>query len=211
MNTTEYVVDESQAPLDQENQVLRWFQDLKTVNPKKLVRLAKQIENTVPDFIRRSIVDNVLCARHPQKFLAEAFREMNDLPIIMEGLMADGNHGMIMYGNNIYGVEVKANQRWLKQGDRWNLEQEEEIMDSIVDEWMTKNKIRVFLGRIVLFKEFGFSGMARKITQQMTPEFFESLQADGVKVKQVEAICKDIEKQAVGAKHALLANGGKRG
>lgn len=184
------VVDTSLSPLDQETQVLTWFQNSGVVNPKKLVKMAEKVKHLVPDFICRSIIDNVLNARYPAKFLAEAYREMSDYPFIIAGLIADGNHGMLMHKDNIYGMVVNARwDSWLKEENRWNGTDEVDLQDEMVNSWMEENLIRSFHGRIVLFKEFGFSGMARQITQTMTKEFYEELVANRKTLTNLEKLC----------------------
>lgn len=189
---TDFKVDETQTPLDQENQVLRYFQDNWTTNPKKLVKMAKRIAPAIPEFIQRSIIYNVCTARFPVKWLEEAFREMNDLPILMQQLREDGNHGMIMDDNKIYGIEIKANPKWLRENDKWNPDDEDEIINSVVENWMEEQKIKAFIGKVLLFVECGFSGIPRKVHQEFTPEFFASLTAQGVSTARVEQYCEQM-------------------
>lgn len=190
MTQPAFVVDETLPPLEQENQVLQYFLDNWTTNPKKLVKMARRIQPGIPDFIQRSIIYNVVTARYPVKFLEEAFKEMHDFPILMKQLMDDGNHGMIMDDNLIYGIEIKANQRWLKENDKWNPEDEIDIIDDVVERWMEKEKRKAFTGRILLFREFGFSGIPRKVNQEFTKEYFDTLLADGVKEERIEQLCR---------------------
>lgn len=189
-----FVVDETQTPLEQENQVLRYFQEANTTNPKKLVKMARRIEHTVPAFIKRSIIDTVIESVYPAKFLAEAYKQMHDFPIIMQQLIDEGNHGMILDGAKIHGFEVKANPRWLRENDKWCLDDETEVMNNVVEEWMTAQKRRVFTGTIVLFQQFGFTGMPRKVDQAFTPEFFDNLVLDGVSPKAAEHVCRLLSK-----------------
>lgn len=188
-----FVVDETQTPLDQENQVLRYFKDNWTTNPKKLVKMAKRIAPGIPDFIQRSIIHNVCVARYPAKWLEEAFREMHDLPIIFGQLMDDGNHGVIMDGSKLYGIEIKANPKWLRENDKWSADDEDEIMNTVVENWMEEQKIKAFIGKILLFREFGFSGIPRKVNQEFTKEFFASLTEQGVSSARVEQYCEQMK------------------
>lgn len=188
-----FKVDESLPALEQENQVLRYFQDNWTTNPKKLVKMAKRIAPGIPDFIQRSIIYNVCTAKFPVKFLEEAFREMHDLPIIMKQLMDDGNHGMIMDGSKLYGIEIKANPKWLRENDKWNPDDEDEIMNTVIENWMEEQKIKAFIGKILLFRDFGFSGIPRKVNQEFTAEFFASLHEQGVSPARVEAYCEQMK------------------
>lgn len=172
-------VDINSTPMEQENHVLNWFRDSGVTKPKRLVAMANSIAHMTPDFIKRSLIRNVLVARHPAKYLAEAYKEMDDYPIIIQGLIADGNHGMLMHEAKIYGMVVNARwASWMKTNDRWSPEQEAELQNELVDDWMEKNIVRHFEGRIVLFKDFGFSGMARKVFQSMSKEHYDKLKAD---------------------------------
>lgn len=191
---SDFKVDESLPPLEQENQVLRYFQDNWTANPKKLVKMAKKIAPGIPDFIQRSIIHNVCVARYPAKWLQEAFREMNDLPILMQQLRDEGNHGMIMDDNKIYGIEIKANPKWLRENDKWNPDDEDEIINSVVEGWMEEQKIKAFIGKVLLFHEFGFSGIPRKVNQEFTKEFFASLTEQGVSTARVEQYCEQMQR-----------------
>jgi hypothetical protein len=190
----EFKVDESLPPLEQENQVLRYFQANWTTNPKKLVKLAKKITPGIPAFIQRSIIHNVCTAKYPVKFLEEAFREMGDLPILMKQLRDEGNHGMIMDDNKIYGIEIKANPKWLRENDKWNPDDEDEIINSVVEGWMEEQKIKAFIGKVLLFHECGFSGIPRKVHQEFTKEFFASLTEQGVSSARVEQYCEQMQR-----------------
>ena len=187
------VVDTTLPPLAQEGQVLNWFRDSGVTNPKKLVKMAKKIHGIIPEFISRSITHNVLIARYPAKFLAEAYREMDDYPVIIAGLIADGNHGMLLHNDNIYGLVVNTKwSSWMEGSQRWNSDQEAEIQDELLDSWMEENIIRHFDGRMVLFREFGFTGMARKMVWTMTDDCYDNLKATRNTIKNLEKLVGDL-------------------
>lgn len=172
-----YVCDETLSPLEQEGQVLQYFRENFTENPKKLKKLAQYLEPLVPAHARRGVVTSVLAVRDPVRFLKGAFKEIMDIPIIMQGLRDDGNHGMIMDEAKIYGFEIKTNPKWLARNDlsTWTMEDEIEIANSCVEEFMESRLLKAFRGKILLFKEFGFSGMPRMVDQEFSKEYYEKL------------------------------------
>jgi hypothetical protein len=172
-----FVGDASQSPLEQEGRVLKYFEDHFTTNIKKLKKLALRLMNDpeVPAHAKRGVVSSVLKAGDPVKFLKEAFKEINDIPIIMQALRDDGNHGMIMDQDQIYGFEIRANPKWLRRDDRWNPDDEQDIMNDSIEAFMEKHLLQSFRGKILLFKEFGFSGMPRMVDQAFTQEYYEQL------------------------------------
>lgn len=152
------------SPMEQENQVLEYFKKNFTTNPKKLCKMALRIWNDQPEFIQKGLLENILTAANPANMLREFFQMMIEWKQIVPGLIADGAHGMIVDDKNvIYGVEIKANPKWLREGDRWDLGQEADIQDEVMKQWMADRGLKHFHGKIALFDEFGFSGMAREI------------------------------------------------
>jgi hypothetical protein len=59
---------------------------------------------------------------------------------------------------------------------------------------MEEQKIKAFIGKILLFREFGFSGIPRKVNQEFTKEFFASLTAQGVSPARVEQYCEQMQR-----------------
>jgi hypothetical protein len=152
------------SPIEQENQVLEYFKNNFTTNPKKLCKMARRIWNDQPEFIQRGLLQNILDDVNPAKMLKMFFKMMAEWKQIVPDLIADGAHGMIVDNKNvIYGIEVKANPKWLRENDRWDLGQEADIQDEVIKQWMADQGLKHFHGKIALFDEFGFSGMAREI------------------------------------------------
>lgn len=160
----------NKTPLMEENEVLRYFQDHFTTNPKKLKKLACRLHPKVSPFIRRGIIYNILQATDPVAYLRKCFVDMEAYTVIIKDLIEDGNHGMIIIGDEIHGIEIETTIRtdWLKTGaTRWEAEQEIEIQHAVVKAFVTKNQIAHFHGKVVLFPAFGFSGMPREIEAKL--------------------------------------------
>jgi hypothetical protein len=66
-------------------------------------------------------------------------------------------------GTEIHGVTIKTQESWLTENKQWDKDQEYEIQEEIVDLWMKANGKTKLDGMIVLFDEFGFSGIARPV------------------------------------------------
>jgi hypothetical protein len=157
----EYVFDGSLPAFQQELHILGWFQENFTTNPKKLKKMSARIRPSLPSWIQASLCDALERSTDPVKMLQMAFKDLAAYPAIMAGLIADGNHGMIMEGNNIYGISLDTNEKWLNpnKDGKWSLEDESDIIDKALLHWMAKERKRVFKGRLTLFPEFGFTGV----------------------------------------------------
>lgn len=174
IDLTKEKIDETLTPLEQENIVMEYLKANFSTNPKKLVKMVRRIEGNIPMFIRRSVIHTLLTIKNPVKYLEECLLEMLDYPVLIKQLIEEGNHGMIIDNDKLFGFEVKANPRWLRVDDKWNVEDEKDIIDEVVEQHMTKYKLREFTGRIMLFRDFGFSGMPYKINQAFTKEYYEN-------------------------------------
>ena len=157
----EYVFDESLPPLDQEIHILTFFKDnMPILNAKKIKKLALKLNPQLPFFIQKSLIENLLFSANPVRFLERCFAEMFDYPKIIANFIAEGNHGMIMYKNELHGFDLKTNPKWLTPKDGpWTKENEVEIMEEAIDAWMEKMRLRRFVGRVLLFRDFGFTGI----------------------------------------------------
>jgi hypothetical protein len=150
----------------QEDAVLQYFADNWTTNPKKLKKMALKIWADQPDWIQRGLLQNIIEDDKPAQLLEMFFTIMAEWKDVVPKLIADGNHGMIIKGSNeIHGFDLKANPKWLTEDDLWNHEQEIEIQDTVIRQWMAQEGLTKFHGKIVLFDEFGFSGMLREIIE----------------------------------------------
>lgn len=150
------------SPFEQERQVLLFFKATFPTKAKKLVRLAQKVYDEYPSFIQNGLLQNIMVAKDPIAYLETCFDHLEEFPEIIDRLIAEGNHGMVIYKRQIYGLEIKTVKNWLRQGDKWDYEQELDIQDSLINAWMDAHEfVNVKDAKIVLFDEFGFSGMPR--------------------------------------------------
>lgn len=155
-----YVFPADLPPFEQELHVLSWFRDNFTTNPKKLKQMNVYVCPLVPGFIQENLCLHLAATSNPVKFLQRAFKDLDAYPTIIEGLINEGNHGMILDGSTIYGFAIDTRERWLDpdKDTKWTPEDESDIIDKAIISWMAKHRIRKFNGRLVLFPKFGFSG-----------------------------------------------------
>jgi len=173
---TPYEFNPNLEPFDQEIHILTWFRDNMTDNPKKLLQMARKIRHLHPEFIQLSLFDTLENTRDPVKWMKRCFREMEAYPIIMKEFMDAGHHGMIMDGPTLYPVTLDTNKNWLRnKNELWAQDQEAKIVDEVLATWMVKNRRTEFKGRIVLFRDFGFSGISFYIEQIWPKKHIEEL------------------------------------
>jgi len=110
--------------------------------------------------------------------LQRAFKDIDEYPVVIEGLINEGNHGMILDGSTIYGFAIDANEKWLnpEKDTKWTEEDENEIIDKAIISWMAKHRIRKFKGRLVLFPKFGFSGKPFAVDFRFKDPHWQKLQ-----------------------------------
>lgn len=174
----EYVFPTDLTPFQQELHVLGWFRDNFTTNPKKLKKMNLYICPLLPLFLQETLCLKLGATRDPVAFLKQAFQDLDAFPAIMQGLIADGNHGMIMEGSKIYGVVINTLEKWLdpvKDG-KWSPDHEDEIMDQLLLTWMVKERRQRFQGRLVLFTQFGFSGTPQAVDHKFSEQTWAKLQ-----------------------------------
>lgn len=165
-------------PFQQELHVLSWFRDNFSPNPKKIGEMNLYIYPLVPKFIQENFCKTLAMTSNPGKFLQRAFKDIDAYPKVMGGLIAEGNHGMILDGSKIYGFELDTRENWLnpEKDGKWTLDQEHEIVDKALISWMAKERIRKFKGRVVLFPNFGFSGTPFNAEFRFKDDTWEQLQ-----------------------------------
>lgn len=161
-----FVFDANATPLEQENCVIDYFFDNWAPKKKNIYKIAKRIYAQVPRFIQRSILDNILSGSvDPVEYMKACFDEKAEWAIILKRMLKEGNHGIIWNNQEVYGFDLNTNQRWLndKQQKRWHPDDEWAIMKDAIDLWEKKHGVDTFEGKIMLFTEYGFSGMPRKL------------------------------------------------
>lgn len=155
-----FVLNEDLYPIEQENQLIDYFYTYYTDNPKKIVQMVRRIYNDVPRFMQRSLLDNILESSDPRKLLLMYFSEKVKWGEIIERLIAEGNHGVIYNDQEVWGFQVATMAKWLKENDKWTIEDEKEIIKKSYYKHCRENNITHFKGKVMMFHHFGFSGMS---------------------------------------------------
>lgn len=173
----DYVFDETLSPFNQELHVLDWFQRNFTTNPKKLKKMNERIRPQLPTWIQKSLCDTLARSADPVKFMRHAFRDLAAYPAIMARLIAEGNHGMIMMGPEVFGFSLDTNEKWLNadKTGKWTQDDESDIIDKALQYWMIKERRRKVTCRITLFADFGFSGIPYETTHKLSDRLWNEL------------------------------------
>lgn len=174
-----YVYDDTLDPLEQELHLLRWFKDNLPKSNKKLLKMSLYVRPLIPEHFQRSVCDNLENPRtvDPLKWMKACLREMDEYPKIIQRLIDEGNHGMILDKGTFYGISLKANKRWLNgtKEELWTEEDEMEIGNQAVKLWMIEHHRRYFDDRYLLFDEFGFSGISHKGSWEIPADEWEKV------------------------------------
>lgn len=149
--------DNIKDPLLAEAAILKFFKDRFTKNPKKLVRLARDVAPHCAEYVVNGLINSIIRSKNPVKYLLKCFADIEALVEISSDLTAKGFHGIIFMDDVVYPVKLDTRENWLK--DRWTEEDELEILDELANEWMVQYKRKSFLGKVVLWPAFGFSGI----------------------------------------------------
>lgn len=156
------------TPMEQENQILDYFHENWVDNPKKLIKMVRRIYDQVPRFIQKSLLDTVLHGHvNPVVHFIACFREKTNWVLIIKQMLDEGNHGILFFDDQVYGINLKTNKNWLRAKDRWTMEDEMDIMEEAFETWAEENGVTHFLGKVMLFPECGFSGMAYKFDRAL--------------------------------------------
>lgn len=155
----------------QESTILKVFKDANLKNPKKVRSMATRLlkETTLP--IQRQLLMDLIAAGNPLEYLRYCIDHVEQCAVIIKQFIDDGCHGMIMTGHKcrtIYPVKLDTRENWLKADDLWNEEDELLIQHEAANNFMKEYNKGYFLGKVVLFPHFGFSGIPRVIEMQCT-------------------------------------------
>lgn len=154
--------------LAQESAILDQFEAIKNPNAKKVKKFAARMYNECTLEIQKRLCRDIYRADDPVKYMKSCISKIRDCAILVEQFIEDGCHGMIFTGAN--GVDVwpvmlttRIETNWLKDGKRWDEEQEMIIAHDCANNWMKEHDKGYFYGKVVLFPKFGFSGEPRII------------------------------------------------
>jgi hypothetical protein len=157
---TEYI-----DPFEEEKVILQYFKDNWVANPKKLRKMALKLAQQPGQ--KQHLIDGVLFSilrtKDPIGYIQECFNQHDDYTAIFQDFIAAGHHGVIVVNRLIYSVTLSTRKNWLKFEDRWNIDEEIEIMEQSARNWMQQHDKEKFVGKVMLFPVFGFSGHFRRI------------------------------------------------
>lgn len=135
-------------------------------NPKKLKKYAGQLilDPTINENAKLGILSDIMDVRDPVGYLRNKIRIAFELPQLRKDFIDEGYQGMFVLGNTIKPLNVNAPANWLKEDDRWSIEQETWIQHALVDAYLSASpNVKKFTGEVILFQECGFSGLPRLI------------------------------------------------
>lgn len=163
MNT---VTDSKYSGLEEESAILDLFEQIKNPKHKKVRAFAIRMYAECTSEVQKRLCRDIYQAPEPVKYMYECIDKIRQCAVIIKQFVADGCHGMIFTGKNgdeVYPVKLDTRENWLTEGKEWDPEQEMIIQHDCANNWMKEHDAGHFLGKVVLFPEFGFSGIPRII------------------------------------------------
>lgn len=154
-------IEDEKDSLALETQALLNFEGVD--HPKKIVKLAKRLHGQTKSAIQKKLYFNLSYAKDPVQRLDDYRRTVIDATDIIAQFLAEGNHGMIIESGLVYPVNLKTMKSWLEDGKEWDPSDEEEIQFKCAENWLVTHGKTHFLGKVVLFPEFGFTGVPRLV------------------------------------------------
>lgn len=162
--------------LTKEGESLKAFEEFinaqpkgKRINPKKVQAFARRIAPLCAPHIVNGLIRGVLSTKDPVGYLRGCFREINEYAVIIRDFVESGHHGMLQIGKNCYPVKLKCPVSWLSEDAPWHPEDERLIGADACNAWMRDNDVGYFHGRVVLFSDFGFTGIPREFELRCSP------------------------------------------
>lgn len=127
-------------------------------NPKKMKKAIAKVMPLATEEQRQGLLRRLYTAKNPVEELDAALRDLEDTKKALTRFAQDGCHGFIQIGREFYPVKLDTRENWLKEKDKWCMEDERLIATRLGDNWMAQHDKGYFNGRIILFQEYGFSG-----------------------------------------------------
>lgn len=156
--------------LQMENEILNLFVGMVNPKPKKIVNLAKKLMFERTHSIEQRLLKDIIYHTDPLGFVQRCLALLDDLTNMIPGMVADGYHGVIIIKDEVFPTKVNAPQSWLVRGQYWDPEQEYEIQKQVVGEYLETYDKNYALCKVVLFSDFGFSGIPRIIEGRRNPD-----------------------------------------
>lgn len=157
------------SSLENESQILEHFKDLPN-NPKKIKKLAMKLHNESNSDLQRMLCMDIINAPKPKAYIDFCVRRIEEFAMIMEEEIAKGNHGVLFVGKKgdiVYPIRLNTVERWLHEKEQWTAEDEFEIQKDSVKIFMESMGSKHLLAKVVLFPQFGFSGIPRMIEMNL--------------------------------------------
>lgn len=145
----------------EETDILTFLSTVK--NEAKLKKLANRVYFESDSEIKKRVCMEMLKTPKPSVYVKQALIRIKEYSCIIDELIEQNAQGMVIVGNTIYPVKLITKESWLTEEIPWVSEDEDEIQVNAVDAWIRDNGERYFLGKVVLFKKFGFSGIPRML------------------------------------------------
>ena len=164
--------NEYQDALGGESHVLQEIEREKITNPKKMIKLCKRMLLEKRPEVQVRLLRDILAAADPIKYAKECITKIRDCAIVVENFIADGHHGMIMIKDDVYPVTLstKIKTQWLTDGKPWDPTDEMELQHHAAQDWMRIHDKGYFHGKVILFPQFGFSGVPRVVEMQCSKD-----------------------------------------
>lgn len=145
-------------PIMIEFNVLYHFMGWEIKSPVKLLkRLATYANGLHKDSIEFRQALFLMKDKNPVQLLKQAYNKLVDYLIVVNRFIGEGYHGFIELKDNLYPIMVETRPNWMESP--WHPDDEHEICHKAVGNWMDENRdVLYFNGRVVLFKNYGFSG-----------------------------------------------------
>lgn len=150
-------------PLLAEYKLLNFFRENWNPNPKKTVQLMARYlrENpNQPDHVVNGLITPILTVRDPVQYLRECFDYQLEYHRIVIEMHENGFHGFITTGLLCYGVRVESDEE-LTPDNTWEEDEERAIQRELIYEWGKTHQMVGGMAKILLFREYGFSGITR--------------------------------------------------
>lgn len=160
--------------LEQESDILRVLEESGITNPKKLVKLAKRLHNESPHELQRKLCVEIIKSPRPVEYVKHCIQKIKDFAEMVQFEVKRGNHGMLIVGSKmdiIIPIKLKLPENWIKDGIPWVEDDERDIMRQAAENYLRTSTRKYLLAKVVLFPEFGFSGIPRVF--EFTKEDFE--------------------------------------
>ncbi len=160
----------AQEPLMREVEILELFKDQGIDNPKKVRKYALRLLSERTDEIETTLLKDILRADNPSKYVKDCLNRVGDCAILIEQFIEDGYHGMILKGNDVWPVKLKAPDHWLDGKERWAPDQEALLQTNAAEGWMKEHNRGYFHAKVVLFAHYGFSGVPNVLELKCTQD-----------------------------------------